>query len=124
MIKELDRFETRYIDGSFWVKYEEDGRIGYEIVKNKNEKINPKKEKILVENIPFPDLYNLLDIYYKDDAYYIEKYYFKDKKSFEKKVDLAEKTMLKYPILDQYIDIFENEDEIIIISKIITEILF
>lgn len=130
MIKELERFETSFEDNTFWVMYkDENGRISYEIVEDEDTKINPKKDKILIEELE--DLENeILQLEEtKNDMLYLEKWAFEEDDNLEEYLEIAdasEKVIEKYPYLDCYIEVWENEgdERIVFYGGLITEILF
>ena len=130
MIKELERFETSFEDDTFWVMYEdENGRIGYEIVENEDTKINPKKDKILIEELE--DLENeILQLEEtENDMLYLEKWEFEEDDNLDEYLEIAyasEKVIKKYPHLDCYIEVWENEgdERIVFYGGLIAEILF
>ena len=130
MIKELERFETSFEDNTFWVMYkDENGRISYEIVEDEDTKINPKKDKILIEELE--DLENeILQLEEtKNDMLYLEKWEFEEDDNLEEYLEIAdasEKVIEKYPHLGCYIEVWENEgdERIVFYGGLITEILF
>ena len=119
MIKEINRFETSFGDGTYWVEYKnENGRIGYEIIENENEKINPKDEnKILIEEFCSKDDIDELRMS-ENDMWFIEY----DDEDFDEKEEMINKDIEKYPFLKEYIT-FES-DCIALYGGMITEILF
>ena len=119
MIKEINRFETSFGDGTYWVEYKnENGRIGYEIVENENEKINPKDEnKILLEKLESKDdIWELRES--ENDMWFIEC----DDEDFDKKEEMINKDIKKYPFLKEYISF--KSDCIELYGEMIIEILF
>lgn len=130
MIKELERFETSFEDNTFWVMYEdENGRIGYEIAEDEDSKINPKKDKIMIEELEGLENEILQLEETENDMLYLEKWEFEEDDNLEEYleiVEIANKVIEKYPHLDCYIEVWENEDDehIVFNGDLLTQILF
>lgn len=122
MIKELRRFETTFEDGTYWVEYEtSNGKISYEMIFDIDEEVELSEDKINLEDLPI-EVYVSNLLHSEDECVSLE-YDEEDKEEFEELLGLIEETLEKYPELEDYIEIYDDE-EIFIYGGLITKVLF
>lgn len=101
MIDELNRFETSFGDGTYWVEYTQMVNnvelIGYEIVEDINEEINPREDKIIILNLESKDDIDGLRMS-ENDMWFIES----DDEDFDEKEEMINRDIEKYPFLKDY----------------------
>lgn len=121
MTKELNRIETTYGNGTYWIVYSDGERRGYELVDKSDSKFSPCKNKILLENVP---MYHLLKEVETSDneMLYIDKIDYYEEEDFFDMLDLVEESIKKFPVLGEFVEI--KDEEIIIEGQIITKVLF
>lgn len=122
MSKELRRFETTFEDGTYWVEYEtSNGKISYEMIFDIDEEVELSEDKINLEDLPI-EVYVTNLLHSEDECVSLE-YDEEDSEEFEELLGLIEETLEIYPELENYIEVYDN-DEIFIYGGLITKVLF
>ena len=129
MITILRTLEAIYEDDSYIVEYtDENGKIGYEMVDDYDEDIEPKENKILIEDTEIDsEILDLIDT--ENGVVYLYKSEYEEEGLLEDYKELVEKLeniISKHNCLDIHIEIWENEDDehIVLYQSLITELLF
>ena len=122
MIKELRRMETTFEDGTYWVEYEtSNGKVSYEMIFDIDEEVELSEDKINLEDLPI-EVYVTNLLHSEDECVSLE-YDEEDSEEFEELLGLIEETLEIYPELEDYIEVYDN-DEIFIYGGLITKVLF
>ena len=129
MITILRTLEAIYEDDSYIVEYtDENGKIGYEMVDDYDEDIEPKENKILIEDTEIDsEILDLIDT--ENGVVYLYKSEYEEEgllEDYEELVEKLENIISKHNCLDIHIEIWENEDDehIVLYQSLITELLF
>lgn len=121
--------EAIYEDDSYIVEYmNENGKIGYEMVEDYDDDIEPKEDKILIEDTEIDsEILDLIDT--ENGVVYLYKSEYEEEgllEDYEELVEKLENIIDKHNYLDNHIEIWENEDDehIVLYQSLITELLF
>lgn len=129
MMTILRIIEAIYEDDSYIVEYmNENGKIGYEMVEDYDDDIEPKEDKILIEDTEIDsEILDLIDT--ENGVVYLYKSEYEEEgllEDYEELVEKLENIIDKHNYLDNHIEIWENEDDehIVLYQSLITELLF
>ena len=129
MMTILRIIEAIYEDDSYIVEYmNENGKIGYEMIEDCDDDIEPKEDKILIEDTEIDS--EILDLINTENGVvYLYKSEYEEEgllEDYEELVEKLENIISKHNCLDIHIEIWENEDDehIVLYQSLITELLF